>query len=121
MIFSPDTISEVPLRRFENLRFPDSNQQTSVLENEEATSNDFDVVQFPDNDHHKETTVLESEEATSNALDIDHNENRKDVEIVSSSIEPRQSAQAIESNTQVQISPQSKLSALPGSQAQVRK
>lgn len=81
------------LRRSENLRFPDSNQQTSVLENEEGASN---------------------------ALDIDQTENSNDVEIVGPEIDTRQSAQAIESNTQVQVSPQSKLSSMPGTTAQVR-
>lgn len=80
------------LRRSENLRFPDNNQQTSVLENEEATSN---------------------------ALDIDQSENIDDVEIITTSLDKRQSAATIESNTQVQISPQSKLTSLPGTQAQV--
>lgn len=76
----------------EDLRFPDNNQQTSVLENEEATSN---------------------------ALDIDLDQNTDDVEIIAPSVDSRQSASAIESNTQIQVSPQSKLSALPGTQAQV--
>lgn len=75
---------------------------------------------------------MEDEEATAvavddtlssnnNELDIDQLETNDDVEIVSPEIDSRQSAAAIEGNAQVQISPQSKLTALPGSQAQVSK
>lgn len=81
----------------ENIRFPDSNLQTSVLENEE------------------------SEVESSNPLEVDQNEKDEEIEVFATDgKETRQSAPAIESNTQILVSPQSKLTSLPGTQAQVR-
>lgn len=97
VIFSPDTISEASLRMSENIRFPDSNLQASVLENEE------------------------SEVESSNPLEVDQNEKDEEIEVFATDgKETRQSAPAIESNTQILVSPQSKLTSLPGTQAQVR-
>lgn len=81
----------------ENIRFPDSNLQTSVLENEE------------------------SEVESSNPLEVDQDEKDEEIEVFATDgKETRQSAPAIESNTQILVSPQSKLTSLPGTQAQVR-
>lgn len=72
-----------------------------------------DLIRFPDNEH--QTSVLMNDEIDETESTLD-----SEVEITDLDGNTRQLAANIESNTLVTISPQSKLTSNPGSQAMVK-